>query len=223
MPRNTAPVPSAPRGRTPNAPDRASFGLVLAFVALLAGAPFAHALPSPDIGLALGHTFAILGEPNTGGFSARLSGVWPLETRFAFGGELSADDFGSQVGQIVDENGNERGSTQQAQRSTFGAAWRMDANLPRVRHATPYASGTWGVYRIADSRIGEPLGHVATTGFTLGGGLRWPVTSGHDVGIHVRYARLFNDVAGRFMSAGVDWTWRTGGDADDARGTKSAR
>jgi hypothetical protein len=223
MPHDAALCSPAARGTTANAPRRLGLGAAIACAALLASVPCAHALPAPDIGLAIGHTFAILGVPNAGGFSGRLSAVWPVETHFDFGGELSADDFGSQVGQIVDAGGNERGSVQQAQRSTFGAAWRMDANLPQVRHATPYATGTWGVYRIADSQLGVPLSHVGTTGFTLGGGLRWPVTSGHAVGVHVRYARLFNDVAGRFMSAGVDWTWRAGGEAEDARGTGSAR
>jgi hypothetical protein len=207
----------------PHARGIAGRASAFAFAALLAAASAARALPGPDVGLAAGHTFAVLGIPNAGGFSGRLSAVWPLEKRFAFGAELSADDLGAEVGQLVDENGNERGATQLSQRSTYGAAWRMEAYLPRVRHATPYALGEWGLYRISDSHIGEPIDHLGSTGYTLGGGLRWPVGVGHAVGFHVRYVRLINDVAGRFMSAGVDWTWRTGSNADDARAAESAR
>ncbi|MBI1798774.1 MAG: hypothetical protein HYR73_03720 [Candidatus Eisenbacteria bacterium] len=196
------------RGGPVRPPDvRVAF---VACAALCACAAPAFAWPWPSVGVAVGQTFAINATPDQGGISIGASTLWPLEERFAFGGEISADDFGSVIGQLEDASGNPLGASEELHRAAYGLSWRMDARGPGLWGATTFGSGTWGLYRISDSQVGASLGHVASTGFALGAGLRWPMGAASALGVSVRYRRLFNDVAGRFMSAGVDWTWRGG-------------
>ena len=200
-----------PRSRGQRAPGGA---LTVAALALLAaGAAPVRALPRPELAVMLGQNFAVSAPPDAGGFSASGALLWPVDwrlgDRLAFGLGLSADDMGSEVGQVYDPHtGQALGATELRQRSVYTAAWRMDLRLGRHLGAEPYASGTWGVSRVTDARLGNQLSTVGSTGFGLAGGLRWPIGPAGSLGLGLRYNRLFNDVVARYMSAGLDWGWR---------------
>jgi hypothetical protein len=163
----------------------------------------------PDLTGTLGRTLAVTGSPDEGGFSFALGLLWPVEKRLRFGAGFFADDMGSSFGQLTDPNdGVDLGRVPTTHRETLGLTWRLDAVFAARRGWTPTASGTWGVYRVADDRRGLDAGSIGSTGFSLGGGLRHPLAGRLSLGASVRYHRLFNDRAGRFVSAGVDWGWR---------------
>ncbi len=73
---------------------------------------------------------------------------------------------------------------------------------------TPFASATWGFYRVTDDVRGDELDSVGSTGFSLAMGARRPLGRHFALGAVVRYHRLFNDRLGRLMSAGLDCAWR---------------
>jgi len=183
--------------------------------ALALAAPAARAAAGPEMLAGAGGTFAVLGEPNEGGLSAALSVLWPVDAGFEdpervrFGVTGFADDLGTTFGQLVDSAQPTviLGTTEVAHRWAWGVAWRMDASLPGRRGWTPVASGTWGYYHVADDRRGERLAAVESTGFSLAGGVRHAVLKGATMGAMVRYHRLFNDIAGRYASAGLEFGW----------------
>ena len=177
--------------------------------------PAASAAARPLIRVEAGSTFAVLGDPNDGGLSAALSLLWPVDAGFkdparvAFGVTGFADDLGSRLGPLVSpaQPGVILGTTEVAHRWTWGVAWRMDVNLPARKGWTPVANGTWGYYHVADDHRGKVLAEVESTGFSLGGGLRHSVLKGATMGVMAHYHRLFNDTAGRYASAGVEFGW----------------
>lgn len=157
-----------------------------------------------------GGTFAVHGEPSDGGASLSLAALWPVSERLAFGVMVHGDDAGSRVDSLRDESGAGLafGNIEQVHRATWGVSWRLDATAPARFGLTPVASATWGAYRVADDAHGEDLRHVGSTGWSLAAGLRRDVTPHVALGAYVRYHRLFNDLEGRFMSAGLECTWR---------------
>jgi hypothetical protein len=179
---------------------------------------------SPEWSGTLGSTFAVrsgpvalrerpevlLGAPDGGGSSASLAALWPVAPRFSFGVMLHGDDAGSTVDSLRDEQGHGlvHGKVEQVHRAAWGVSWRLDAAAPARFGATPFASATWGYYRVADDLRGEELGSVGSAGFSLAAGARWPLGRHFALGAVVRYHRLFNDREGRFMSAGLDFVWR---------------
>ena len=183
--------------------------------ALALAAPAARAAAGPELLVRAGGTFAVLGDPNEGGLSAALSVLWPVDagfedpTRVRFGVTGFADDLGTGLGPLVDpaQPSVILGTTEIAHRWAWGVAWRMDASLPGRRGWTPVASGTWGYYHVVDDLRGERLAAVESTGFSLGGGVRRPVLKGATMGVMAHYHRLFNDTAGRYASAGVEFGW----------------
>lgn len=193
----------APAGRT--------MGLSFALMALLLlpGAARAGKL-MPELGASIGGTYAVLGTPNNGGTSASVSALWPVGGGLSFGVMLHGDDAGAVVDSLRDEQGRgtSPGMVEQAHRAAWGASWRLDAAGPALRGITPYASASWGVYRIADDLRGRKLGSFGSAGFSLGAGLRRPIGKHVLVGALARYHRLFNDYEGRFMSAGLECSWR---------------
>jgi hypothetical protein len=164
----------------------------------------------PDLTGAAGGTFAVLGTPDGGGASVSLAALWPVSRRLAFGVMLHGDDAGSTVDSLRDAQGRglAYGKIEQLHRAAWGLSWRLDAAAPPWRGVTPYASATWGYYRITDDVRGDELGHVGSTGFSLAAGARRALGLHFALGTFVRYHRLFNDREGRFMSAGLDGTWR---------------
>jgi hypothetical protein len=164
----------------------------------------------PELGGSLGSSFAVHGAPSNGGTSASLSALWPVAPRLTLGVMLHGDDAGSTVDSLRDGQGRglAYGRIEQIHRAAWGASWRLDASARKRFGATPFASATWGYYRVADDLRGVEQSSVGSTGFSLGAGARWPLGRHFALGAVVRYHRLFNDREGRFMSAGFDCAWR---------------
>jgi len=165
---------------------------------------------SPELSGSLGGSFAVLGQPSGGGTSASLALMWPVAQRLSFGVMLHGDDAGSTVDSLRDEQGHglPYGKIEQLHRAAWGASWRLDATAPPRFGAIPFASLTWGYYRVADDLRGEELRSVGSAGASLGAGVRLPLGGRFALGAVVRYHRLFNDRESRFMSAGLDCAWR---------------
>ena len=157
-----------------------------------------------------GRTFGIDGDVNEGGPAFRLAVMWPLEQRpFSTGVELSADDFGNVIGELLDPNSGEPvGRTQQVHRAAYGVAWRFDASLAPDAKWDPYVSGTWGMSRVRDDSLGVTKDRWATAGLGAGAGVRRAFGKGFTIGAGLRYQLLFNDRVGRFASASLEWGWR---------------
>jgi len=164
----------------------------------------------PELSGSLGGSFAVLGLPSGGGSSASLAAMWPVAPRLSFGVMLHGDDAGSTVDSLRDEQGRglAYGKIEQVHRAAWGASWRLDAAAPARFGATPFASATWGYYRVADDLRGDEISSVGSAGFSLAAGVRRPLGRHIALGAVIRYHRLFNDREGRFMSAGLDCAWR---------------
>jgi hypothetical protein len=122
--------------------------------------------------------------------------------------DLAAADLGTHMGELYDPNSGESlGPVALGHRAAYEIAWRVDAALPDAWGFAPYASGTWGYARVADDVRGEGGPALSSTGFTLGLGVLRPVGRTQSLGASLRYHRLFNDSAGRFVSAGIDWAF----------------
>jgi hypothetical protein len=183
--------------------------------ATLAPASPAAAWTRPALVAEGGGTFAVLGTLDQGGLSAALSALWPVDLGFVapervrFGVTGFAGDLGASLGPLADpaQPGVDLGTTEVAHRWARGVAWRMDASLPGRWGWTPVATGTWGLYHVTDDHRGAQIGKTESTGFSVGGGLRRALHKNATVGAALRYHRLFNDTAGRYASAGVEYGW----------------
>ena len=186
------------------------WGLVALVVALLMPGMARASAWRPELSGSVGGSFAVLGVPSGGGSSASLAALWPVAPRFSFGVMLHGDDAGSTVDSLRDEQGRGLvyGKIEQVHRIAWGASWRLDAAVPAWFGATPFASATWGYYRVADDLRGDELSSVGSIGFSLAVGARRSLGRHIGLGAVVRYHRLFNDREGRFMCAGLDCTWR---------------
>lgn len=200
MPRRTTPAQAGQKGL---------MWFALAAVLLAPGVARAGAW-GPELSGSLGSSFAVLGLPTGGGSSASLSAMWPVAPRLSFGVMFHGDDAGSTVDSLRDEHGHGlvNGKVEQVHRAAWGVSWRLDAAAPVWFGTTPFASATWGYYRVADDLRGEKLGSLGSAGFSLAAGAHWPLGRHFGLGAAVRYHRLFNDREGRFMSAGLDCVWR---------------
>jgi hypothetical protein len=184
-------------------------GVALAAVLLVPGVARAGAWGA-ELSGTMGGSFAVLGQPAGGGSSASLSAMWPVAPRLSFGVMLHGDDAGSTVDSLRDERGRglAYGKIEQVHRAAWGASWRLDATAPARLGATPFASATWGYYRVTDDVRGDELTSVGSTGFSLAAGARWPLGHHFALGAVARYHRLFNDREGRFMNVGLECAWR---------------
>ena len=199
-----------PRRTTPaQAGQKRWIWFALAAVLLAPGVVWAGGTRT-ELSGSLGGSFAVLGLPSGGGTSASLALMWPVAPRLSFGVMLHGDDAGSTVDSLRDEQGRglAAGKIEQVHRAAWGASWRLDAAAPAWFGAIPYASATWGYYRVTDDLRGDELRSDGSTGFSLGGGVRRPLGNHVALGAVVRYHRLFNDHEGRFMSAGLECAWR---------------
>jgi hypothetical protein len=193
-------------------------GAALAAVVVISGSPGgtrgAEAVRGSSAGPAFlattGKTFGISGDVTEGGPALRLAVIWPLEERrFSTGIEGSADDFGNELGQLLDPNsGVPIGTTQKAHRAAYGAAWRFDAGLAPDSKWDPFVSGTWGLYRMRDDSLGVTKDRWASAGFGAGAGVRHPVGTRFTIGAALHYQWLFDERVGRFASASLEWGWR---------------
>lgn len=173
---------------------------------------------SPLFEGAVGVTGAITGDIAEGGASVSGAILWPVPkvwtgTRASarFGFMAHADDMGSEITQILDENdGTPIGTTETAHRSTWGVSWRLDAMLPAWGSWVPEASGSWGYYRVSDDVRGTDTSSLGSAGFSLGAGIGRPLGAISAAAV-VRYHRLFNDRTGRYVTGGVAFRWGRGG------------
>jgi len=197
---------------------RALAGIVALGGVLLLAPPAAGSW-RPDLTTELGGTFAINAVPDGGGFSLGLAAMWPVDPPFGLAGGLRfgvmgfADDLGTDLMRLQDPNDPslDLGPTESAHRLTWGGAWRLDATASVAWWGwSPVGTATWGVWRVQDDLRGEIQSAVTSTGFGLGLGLDRPLSDRHAIGIGFRYERLFNDVVGRYMSAGLNWRWKLG-------------
>ena len=165
----------------------------------------------PELVGSVGGTFAVLGEPSEGGASASLAAMWPVTERLSFGVMVHGDDAGSTVDSLRDESGAGLafGTVQQAHRAAWGVSWRLDAHGASAVRADAVRERDLG--RVPRRRRRDAARPSATWAPPAGA---WPgacaATSGGTscLGAYARYHRLFNDVEGRFMSAGLEGIWR---------------
>ncbi|OGF14463.1 MAG: hypothetical protein A2W00_00035 [Candidatus Eisenbacteria bacterium RBG_16_71_46] len=185
---------------------------ILGLVVITGLAVPARAGNLPRIDASLGRTVGVLGAIDGGGISASLSALWPVEEGpLSAGAMLFADDLGSELGRLRDPNdGTDLGAVALSHRQAYGGAWRVDLDGPSWRGWRSFGSGTWGYYRIQDDRRGASLGALSSAGFSLGTGARRVLAGTQSVGLAVRYHRLFNDRAGRYVSVAADWFWLWG-------------
>ncbi len=188
----------------------------------LCAAP-AHAGPLwPDLSLDLGGTTAVSGTPNSGGFSAALSAMWPDDGPLALGLTVFADDMGAKLGQyttgvLIPRGGSAgqdttvlvpNGTYESVHRFIYGAAWRLDAAFPPSRSWRPFATATWGYGRVQDDARGLIASAESATRFGIGAGLRRDVLHSSTLGVAVRYQRLADDRVHEYVSAALEWGWR---------------
>jgi hypothetical protein len=188
---------------------RAILTLVLAVLALSAGSRRACASPWPDLVIGVGGTFGVAGEPSNGGFSAALSGMWPVEGPMAFGVTIFGDDMGTTLAQYRDANNPyiSLGTYQQNHRWVYGAAWRFDF-APNIKGDwQPYGTGTWSYARVQDDQYGVVSSAESAAGYTIGAGIRHPIQKVHSLGLVVVYHRLLNERVNHYMSAALEWGW----------------
>jgi opacity protein-like surface antigen len=193
-------------------------GAALAAAVAIAGSPGGtrgaevggDASAHPALLATTGKTFGISGDVTEGGPAFRLAVMWPLEQRqFSTGVEVSADDFGNVIGELLDpNNGEPLGRTQQVHRAAYGVAWRFDAGLAPDSKWDPYVSGTWGLSRVRDDSLGVTKERWAAVGIGAGAGVRRAFGKAFTIGAALRYQLLFNDRVGRFASASLEWGWR---------------
>lgn len=183
-------------------------------LACAVGASAERACASPELSLSAGSTLAVVGEPDEGGASIAAGVLWPVEApgpfgdRMRFGVHLFAEDLGARLTRLLDPNDQtDLGLAEDLHRDAFGAAWRMDTVFDGPGAWLPYASGTWGFYWVQDDVRGDAVGAVGSTGFSLGLGLMRPIAGASTLGLGVRYHRLFNDVAGRYVALSAEWRW----------------
>ncbi len=186
--------------------------LLLALSALPAGA-----IPLPQIMAELGKSFAVdsprSGVFDQGGFSSALSFLWPVEDFLRVGVSAFADDVGSLQAERFDHSTNPPtplGLFELAHASVFGGAWRMDVIGPRFHGIDTFARGDYGAYWFRVDQQGDVLTRSEKVGWSLGGGLLFPLREGHGLGLTIAYDRVFSDFTRSYMSANLAWLWRPG-------------
>jgi hypothetical protein len=164
----------------------------------------------PDLSIAVGGTTAVSGDPNGGGFSAALSGMWPTESPLAVGLTVFADDMGARLAQFYSTGPSPvaLGAYESDHRFAYGAAWRLDASPAPSRAWRPFATATWGYARIQDDARGVILGAVSSTRFGIGAGIRRDVLKSSTLGVVFRYHRLADKQVDQYMSGALEWGWR---------------
>ena len=196
---------------TRSAPPLAAALLLLAALACASRPAAAGIMPGLDV--MAGRTFAVSGTPDEGGFAFTLGALWPVgagePSAVRAGVAFFANDMGDQVEQLLDPNdGTPLGSSSTYHRQALGGAFRLDL-APRLKGRwQPYASGTWGYYRLSDDVRGDRTGSWGATGWSAGAGLRLVTGKDLQVGVAARYHRLFEDHVGRYMDAGLEIVWR---------------
>jgi len=189
----------------------------LAAVLIAVAAAPAGAIPSPELMAEVGRTFAVdspkNGQFDQGGFSMALSFLWPVEDLLRIGVSGFADDLGSLTTELSDPSTNPPtplGLFNLAHANVYGGAWRMEVIGPRWRKLDTFARGDFGFYQFRTDQQGDELTESMKVGWSLGGGVMFPLRANHAIGATIAYDRTFSDFTRGFMSAGVAWHWRPG-------------
>ena len=185
---------------------RRGAGLLLLLLPLAVAPP---AAASPALVGAVGGTAAITGGFDQGGASIAVAVLWPVEgLPLRFGVMGHGDDLGTRLAAIRDRHdGSPRGTVATGHRAVWGASWRLDAGLPVRAGLEPGVSASWGYYWVADDAQGGDVAAASSAGFSLAVDLARQLGPSHAAGIVVRYHRLFNDLAGRYITGAVEWRW----------------
>jgi len=188
---------------------------VLALAALVAAAPSARAgIPRPNLDFTLGTTFAADGKPAGGGVSAAFSPMWDVTDHARFGPTVFADDIGTSLVPLYDRNnGTSLGTIAETHRMTWGLAWRCDVDALRRGRWNLDGSATLGVWRVQDDVTGNAFNGASGIGWTLGALALRDLGHGRDLGLALRFHRIFPernaayDRVGRYATAALEWRW----------------
>src|SRR5262249_7086487 len=149
----------------------------------------ARAFPLPETMAEVGRTFAVESQASgvfdQGGFSMALSALWPVEDLLRIGISAFADDMGSLHVEGYDHSHNPPtplGLFEAAHASAFGGAWRMEVIGPKLRRLDTFARGDWGAYWFRFDQQGDVITKSEKVGWSLGGGLMYPLREGHAIG-----------------------------------------
>jgi hypothetical protein len=151
-----------------------------------------------------------------GGRSLRLGLMAPVNDRVSVGVEGAADDLFSVFVSARDETGAVLDAQPVVHCSTWNLAWRVDADILavpgskswRVPSSTLTATGTAGMWRVTIDRLLRRLEENDVLGWTAGLAWNFQLPAGVALGPAVRYARVFDDGVGRYVTVSLDWNWR---------------
>jgi hypothetical protein len=182
-----------------------------ACAALVLAAP-AHAMQRPEVLVTVGSTTMVDGDPGEGGMSLSLSTMWETDTPFEVGLMVFADDCGTDMGRLHDmHDGSDLGTVENLHRFAYGGAWRVDAPLPALPgRFAPFASASWGAYRVQDDVRGEPSGAITATGFSVGAGVRHAFLPSSSIGASGRWHRVQRGPSAGWLDVSLDWQTRWG-------------
>ena len=181
--------------------------------------PLAAAPPRAAAGMefsgSLGRTFAITGDIREGGEAFQLDALLPMRDSWSIGYAFYGADMGQGTERLLDpNNGTDLGAAGGPTRYVYGVGWALDVHpwAGRTNAAGVLrwlsVAGTVGHYRIRVETQGDVLEDDDAFGWALAGRWRLPLGAHAAFGQWVRYTRVFDDRLGRYVSAGLDWTWR---------------
>ena len=174
---------------------------------LLACACAAPAAARPQVAASVGRTFAIIGAADNGGVALELRALWRVREALSAGLAISANDMGQEVDTLPAGLGKTAGTAQSAFGAAVAAELRPFLNSDRLVLRTLFGGGTAGLVGVRDSRLGDRLYAKGAFGFSWAVGWHLPLGERATIGPSLHYTRVFDDHLGRFMSAGLDWTW----------------
>ena len=192
---------------------RASVLSVAASAVLLAGT--ATASTAPEVLVSAGSTLGVTGNPGTGGATAALGMLWPVEGRFAFGVRLFADDLGTGFAELHDPNtGIALGTVASAHRWSYGGEWCAERRLHDSRRVRLLWGAGFGYGRQEIDQRGDNRGAASAVVASTGGTFLLKAAHGHAFGTTLAYKREFVHHAsdpGRSTSwatAALEWRWQ---------------
>jgi len=178
-------------------------------------APPAQAAKAMELSGSLGRTFAITGDIHEGGPAVQLDALLPMSRTWSIGFAFYGADMGQKTERLLDPNdGTDLGAVGGPTRYAYGVGWALDVHPWAGQIDAPKAlsglslAGTAGHYRITVETQGDVHEDDDAFGWALAERWRLPVGAHAALGQWVRYTRVFDARLGRYMSAGVDWTWR---------------
>lgn len=197
--------------------ERGSWGLrlaVLVFATMASAASIARA-ESPVVVATAGASLSPNGTPGAGGSAGSFGLLFPLDSRWSFGGALFAEDLGTGLGVLRDPNsGDALGAVADLHRWAFGGEWQVEARLHRGRRMGLAWGAGFGYGRQERDQRGRVNGAVSGVTASTSAMLVVPIPHGHAFGVAVAARRLFVSTAadpGRstnWATAAFEWRWQ---------------